>query len=141
VKTWILSGRSCFGGKGRKGVRPYNIFLNSEGIPGKMQSFPARRTTGWLLTVRVIDRRQSEKNGKYHPDVVSDEKNLGMFREECHSMSSNHLFGVWSESGSIQLTHAVDSLLVVDKSLTEGVCKRRVCYVFIRAQHRRVTKA
>jgi hypothetical protein len=85
VKTWILSGRSCFGGKGRKGVRPYNIFLNSEGIPGKMQSFPARRTTGWLLTVRILTVKSQKKMAS--TTCLHRRKELERIcGEECRSM-------------------------------------------------------
>jgi len=122
VNIWILKGRSCFGGKGRNGVKPCSIFVNKAGIPGKTQSFPSRRTTGYTKKLWL---KMLWKGDNYHPDILRDKEHFRLLREKRHSESGSPLFivlGSYPPSMSVHPFHTINSLLVMHEFLIEGFC-------------------
>jgi hypothetical protein len=58
----------------------------------------------------------------YHPDILSDEDDLGFLGKQCHPMCSSQLLSVLSTNPFtmvVHLPHTSDSLAVVDKLLIE----------------------
>ena len=100
------------------------------GIPGKMQSLPSKRTTGYMRTFNTGETTST--CGRYethHPDVGRDKQRLCIGREERHAFARGALLGgLVREVGAVldELGHSAQCLCVVLERLVESLRKRRV---------------
>ena len=95
VCTRWRNGFSVSGGRGRYGVRATRRPVKSDGIPGKTQRRPCRRTTGWgdarwgRCQSQLWRRTKMGDPSTYDPLVLLDKDHLGRrsSREETHPLS------------------------------------------------------
>lgn len=89
-------------------------------MPGKTQSFPSSRTTGWE-GVRAVPRG---KRGTDHPEIGCNKEDLGGVWEEGHAHAGLALVVILWEREA--LLHACQGFWVVAELLVEGFGERGV---------------
>jgi len=160
VNTCNLVGLSSFDGRGRNGVRLSSIFWKRLGMPGNMQSLPAKRTTGYYHRFSILfvsprknrinrfflkGRGESKRKITHDPYILSYEQHLysisihstiptGM-RKPRHLLPRQFLF--WRlllrpPPMPTSLFHPLQSFLVV-LQLAKGkcTCKGAVCDICV----------
>lgn len=91
VNTCNLVGLSSFGGRGRNNVRLSSIFWKRLGMPGNMQSFPAKRTTGYYhrFSILFVSPRKNPNNRFVLNVEEKADENKNLLTTHISSLTNN----------------------------------------------------